>query len=249
MVARIGAIELQGDYRYEPGAVRPHRFRMILPEADAAELERLLAPSLRRDRGFLARTLGIGKPEIPDWLTQRFMDGTVEIGELTVGSTLLTGVRSRVRWNGPEVEFAGVEAKLANGSAYGRLNVNLLGRLPAYRMDFRLDSIDFEGGKIDADGIAETSGTGSELLTRIRSDGSFVGRGLEIGKTASGCYRLTWPQLRFTELQLMVGSDLFIGRGSTQDDGRLLLQLSSGPKQMRITGPLAQLVVEPPLAP
>jgi len=116
-------------------------------------------------------------------------------------------------------------------------------------MDFRLDSIDFEGGKIDADGTAETSGIGRELLAKIRSDGSFVGRGLEIGKTASGCYRLEWPQLRFTELQLTVGSDLFIGRGSTQDDGRLLLQLSSGPKQMRITGPLAQLVVEPPLAP
>jgi len=249
MVARVGAIDLQGDYRYEPGAVRPHRFRVIVPQADATELERLLTPSLRRDHGFLARTLGIGKPEIPDWLAERFMDGTVEIGKLSVGSTLLTGVKSRVRWNGPLVEFAGLEAKLGNGVAYGRLKMNLLGRVPVYNMDFRLDSIDFEGGKIDADGTAETSGIGRELLAKIRSDGSFVGRGLEIGKTASGCYRLEWPQLRFTELQLTVGSDLFIGRGSTQDDGRLLLQLSSGPKQMRITGPLAQLVVEPPLAP
>ena len=51
-------------------------------------------------------------------------------------------------------------------------------------------------------------------------------------------------RLRLTELQMQVGSDLYIGRGATQDDGRLLLQLSSGAKQMRLTGPLAQLVVE-----
>ena len=177
------------------------------------------------------------------------MEGTVEIGELTAGDTVLTGVRSRIRWSATRVEFNGLEARLGNGVGYGRLIVNLLGRNPAYRMDYKLDSMDFEGGKIDAEGVLETSGTGRELLTRIRSEGSFAARGLEISKTASGCYRLEWPRVRLTELQLMVGSELFIGRGATQDDGRLLLQLSSGAKQMRIAGPLAQLVIEQPLAP
>src|SRR4030095_3915567 len=133
--------------------------------------------------------------------------------------------------------------------AYGRLIVNVLGRAPSYRADFHLDSIDFEGGKIDADGTLETSGMGRDLISRIRSDGSVMGRGLEIGKIAAGCYRLEGPKLRFTELQLMVGPDLYIGRGASQDDGRLLLQLSSGAKQIRITGPLAQLALEQPLAP
>ena len=55
---------------------------------------------------------------------------------------------------------------------------------------------------------------------------------------------LEGPRLRLTELQLQVGPDLFIGRGSMQDDGRLLLQLSSGARQLRVTGTLAQLVVE-----
>ena len=89
-----------------------------------------------------------------------------------------------------------------------------------------------------------TSGTGSQLLPRIRSQGSFTGRGFDIGQTASGCYLLEGPRLRLTELQLQVGPDLFVGRGAMQDDGRLLLQLSSGARQLRVTGTLAQLVVE-----
>jgi len=45
--------------------------------------------------------IGIGKAEIPDWLVQRFVEGTVDIGALTIGETTLDGVRSRVRWDGP----------------------------------------------------------------------------------------------------------------------------------------------------
>jgi hypothetical protein len=244
MIARIGAIDLQGDYRYEPGAVRPHKVRLSIAKADASELERLLAPALRRDPGFLARALGIGKAEIPEWLAQRFVEGTVDIGTLTIGDTIVSGVRSRVRWDGARIEFANAEAHLENGSGYGRLRVDLLGRTPSYRLDYHADSVDFKGGKVDADGVIETSGMGRELMARLRSEGSFTGRGFDFCRSATGCYRLEGSRLRLTELQMQVGSELYIGRGSTQDDGRLLLQLSSGAKQMRITGPLAQLVVE-----
>jgi hypothetical protein len=244
MIARVGAVEVQGDYRYEPGAVRPHRFRLTIPEIDAAELERLLMPTLRRDQGFFARTLGIGKAEIPAWMAARSMDGTVQIGKLTVGERELNQVRTRVRWSGARVDLLGVEAQVENGHAYGRVSGDLTGRAPVYRIDFHLDGLDFEGGKIDADGAIGTSGTGNELLSRLHSEGSFTGRGLDIGKAASGCYRLDGARLRLTDLQLQVGPDLFIGRGVMQDDGRLLLQLSSGARQLRVTGTLAQLAVE-----
>jgi len=244
MIARVGLADIGGDYRYEPGAIRPHRFHFTIPAIDAAELERLLMPSLRRDQGFLARTLGFGKAEIPEWLAQRYMDGTVQIGELTVGDTVFTKVRSRVRWSGARMEAGDIQAQVENGAAYGRLLLDLTGRVPVYGASFHLDAVDFRGGKIDADGAIQAKGTGADLLAGMRSEGSFNGRALDIGKTASGCYRLEWPRLRFTELQLMVGPDLFIGRGATQDDGRLLLQLSSGAKQMKMTGTLAQLAVE-----
>ena len=244
MVARVGPADIAGDYRYEPGAVRPHRFRLTIPAIDAAELERLLMPTLRRNQGFLARTLGIGKTGIPDWLAQRFMDGTVQIGELTIGDTVFDRVQSRVRWNGASVDLGDIEVQVENGAAYGRVLVDLTGRAPVYRTNFHLDSVDFQGGKIDAEGVIHAAGTGADLLAGIHSDGSFTGRALDICKTASGCYRLEWPRLRFTELQLMIGPDLFTGRGATLGDGRVLLQLSSGAKQMKVTGTLAQLIVE-----
>src|SRR5262249_14015176 len=50
--ARLGAIALTGEYRWEPVATRPHKFRIAIPEADGFELERLLAPTLARERGF-----------------------------------------------------------------------------------------------------------------------------------------------------------------------------------------------------
>ncbi len=226
MVARVGTVDLQGEYRYEPGAIHPHRFRLIIPEIDAAELERLLMPTLRRNEGFFERTLGIGKAEVPDWLTTRYIDGTVQVGSLRFGETELSGVHARVRWSGARVDLLGVEASVENGAVYGRVSADLAGRVPVYRMDFHLDSFDFEGGKIDADGVIGTSGSGSELLSRMRSQGSFSGRGLDIGQTASGCYLIEGLRLRLTELQLQVGPDLFIGRGAMQDDGHLLLQLS-----------------------
>ena len=62
----------------------------------------------------------------------------------------------------------------------------------------------------------------NELLTRVRSEGSFTGRGFDFCRSATGCYRLESQRLRLTELQMLVGSDLFIGRGATQDDPRLI---------------------------
>ena len=85
---------------------------------------------------------------------------------------------------------------------------------------------------------------GQEKNAAIALICSVANRALDISKTASGCYRLEWPRVRLTELQMQVGSDLFIGYGATQDDGRLLLELSSGAKQMRVSGALAQLAVE-----
>lgn len=244
IVARAGAAEVSGDYRYEPGAPRPHRFRLTVPRIDAAALERLLMPTLRRDQGFFARTLGFGKPEVPQWLATRFMDGTIHIGALTFGAGELHDLRARIRWSGVRVDLLDAEARLENGTAYGRLTANLAARLPSYRLSYHLDSLDFNGGKVDADGSLETAGLGPELLSNVHAEGSFSGRELELCKSASGCYRLDWPRLRLTELQMRMGPDLYIGRGGTQEDGRLLFELSSGSRQMRVSGTLGQLTVE-----
>ena len=69
-------------------------------------------------------------------------------------------------------------------------------------------------------------------------------------KTMSGSYKFAWsrnqPWLQLSELQLATGAEVFTGRGATQDDGRLLVQLSSGTREMRVSGSLAQLHIDEP---
>ncbi len=58
--ARAGAISFTGEYRWEPDTLRPHKFTIAMGDVDAAELERVLAPSLlRASADFWLRTLGL----------------------------------------------------------------------------------------------------------------------------------------------------------------------------------------------
>jgi hypothetical protein len=50
--------------------------------------------------------------------------------------------------------------------------------------------------------------------------------------------------LRFTELELATAEEALTGRGETQADGRLVLILSNGSREMRMTGTLAKLRVD-----
>ena len=64
----------------------------------------------------------------------------------------------------------------------------------------------------------------------------------------SGCYVFEWakpgPHLRFTDLQMSTDGELFLGRGALQDDGRLLIQVSNGTRQLNVTGTLARLQLD-----
>jgi hypothetical protein len=69
-------------------------------------------------------------------------------------------------------------------------------------------------------------------------------------ESVAGGYDLVWsqptPLLRFTGLQLVAGDDTYTGQGATQPDGRLSILLSSGVKEMRMSGTLAELRVDQP---
>ena len=45
-------------------------------------------------------------------------------------------------------------------------------------------------------------------------------------------------------MSLRTEDETYTGRGATQDDGRLLILLTSGAKEMRMSGTLAKLKVE-----
>ena len=247
--ASVGRIEAQGEYRYEPDLQRPHRVRLQFAELDAGELERVLAPVLRRG-GLIQRAFRFGKAPEPDWLHKLHVDGTLQAGALKVGGTQVDRLRARLMWDALKVELANIQAGLDHGSITGALAVNLRGIRPSYRLDSRLRAMEFRSGKIDTETVLQTSGTGLELLENLKAEGTFSGRAMEFAelpplKTVSGAFKFAWrakaPRLELTDLQLATGAELFTGKGAIQDDGRLLVQLSSGAKEMRVSGTLAQL--------
>lgn len=216
--ATAGNIAVQGEYRYEPRAARPHHVRLAIADLNAAELEKVLMPTLRRRSGLLARALSFGRAPVPEWLATRRMDGAVQIGALTLGETRLEKLRGHLLWSGPRVDLAIQQARFENGSLAGHMRVNLRGVRPGYRLAAKLKDVDCKAGRVTAETRLETSGVGAELLAKLR--------------------------LEFSDLHLIAGGEVYTGKGATQPDGTLLVELSSGSREMRVTGTLAQLKME-----
>ena len=88
------------------------------------------------------------------------------------------------------------------------------------------------------------------MLANLKSEAAFTGSALDFGaaplwQTVSGSCNLAWsPHLRVTGISLKTEEDTYTGRGNTLDDGRLLIQLTNGAKEMRMVGPIARLKVE-----
>ena len=251
--ASIGGLVLQGDYRYEPGAVRPHRIRVAMENVDAEELERLLMPTLQRSRGLIARALSFGRAPVPDWLRNRRVDGSISVGKVTFAGLELHKLRGRLFWTGTSVVLSDVTLGVENGSIEGRLFVDLRGGDPVYRLASRVKSLEWNGGKFDGEAAFNTNGTGAALLANLRSEGSFKGRDfgdepLDQFDSVAGCYVLEWakpvPRFRLTEVQMSGGGELYLGGGVMQEDGRLLIQVSNGTRQLSVKGTLARLQLD-----
>jgi hypothetical protein len=245
------AMAFEGDYRYSPGANRPDRMRLFLPEVQLADLERFLLPALTRQQGFLARALRLEAGRTPDWLTARSVDGFVQIKNVKAGDGALGSVRTRLVWTGSNVELAGLESKLDGMVGSGRLVVNLAGASPRYKLTGRLNGVDYHGGTLDLDGILETSGIGTALALNAKSDGSFSGANIVIAADTevdemNGDYRVepsaSGPRLTLSRLQIVQGVETLHGQGASQADGHLVLELTtSGRKAVRMSGMLLPL--------
>ncbi|MGO9262770.1 MAG: hypothetical protein ACLQU1_41805 [Bryobacteraceae bacterium] len=242
--AQAGGLAFTGDYRYEPGTARPHRPRLRLTEADAAAIETELAPTLVRG-GLIARALG--RTRLPDWLKQWNMDGSIQIDDLTLAGSHLTGVRAHVLWDAGRVELDGLQARMDRAALSGRLAVNLRGASPSYRLTAKAKGLSWQSGKVDAEGTIEASGTGAQLAANLVSAGTFTGTALDFGsltwRSVSGSYQLG-PRMRLTGLKLRTEDETYTGRGTTLEDGRMVIVLNDGSKDLRMSGTLARLRVE-----
>ena len=248
---QAGKLAFTGDYRYEPGVARPHRLRVRAENWDAADLEAELMPTLRRSTNLIARALG--RPMVTDWLRQRNLDATVQVDDFLVAGAHLENFRTRVLWDVARVQLEGIQAQLDRALLTGRLEVNLRGSRPNYRLTSKIKGMSWQSGRVDVDSELETFGTGMQLLTNATAEGTFSGGEIEVGtlpplRSVAGTYSFSWwqagPRLRLTGLNLRTEDETFTGRGATQDDGRLVILLTNGAREMRMSGTLAKLKVE-----
>jgi hypothetical protein len=248
--AKVGAVAFTGDYRYEPLALRPHRFHIDVAKADAGELQRIFAPALVRERGFLARTLRLGAAPAPDWLRNRRADGTMSIGALTLaGDTEVHVEGARVLWDGSLVRFLRLNARMDSATFKGELALNVAGPAPHYRFEGKLEDVAYKGGHVDFEGRLDAEGSGAEIVNSAHAEGCLHARSISFApdaefRAAKGCFEMSMSasttgagmRWKFPGIEVLQGGDSFYGTGATQADGRVVLDLTNrNSRQVRYT--------------
>jgi hypothetical protein len=256
MRIRVGVLEGEGEYRYEPKALRPHRFRLAIGEADAAEIERLLAPTLRRRGGLLARALRFGRVPVPEWMAARRAEGSLSFGSLSLAGVEFARVRTRIVWDGAGIELSDLQGRMGPARVEeGGGTIGLRGAAPVYQLFAKWTGLDWHAGSMAGESMMRTSGSGLELLANLRSSGIFRGNGLIVPPAADparvkGAYEVRWsdsgPRIRLAALRVSTPTEAYTGHGRTTLDGRLLVELTSGERELRMTGTLARLNMEMP---
>ena len=252
---KAGKLSFSGDYRYEPGAARPHRLRLRAEQVSAAALEDELLPTLRRSTGLIARALG--RTAAPAWLKERAVEGTVQIDDFVISGSHLENFRGRIFWNGDHADIDGLRARLGHAAIDGKLSIGLQGARPSYRFSGQVKGLSWQSGTLDAEGTILASGTGLQLLGGLASKGTFAGTSVELGgatmRGISGDYSLAWiddaPRWQITDLTLRTEDQVvYTGHGNTQEDGQLLIVVSNGSREMRVSGTIAKLKFDEPVA-
>lgn len=246
--AKAGTIGFTGDYRWEPAATRPHKFHLAIPAVDAAELQRVLMPSLVRDRGFFARTLRFGDAPVPEWLQGRRADGTVSIGSLTFGDTKVVVDNARLLWDAAQVRMLGLSAHVDGAALAGDLNIDLTGHTPHYRFEGKVSDVAYKEGSLDFEGSLDADGAGPEILASAHAEGRVRGRSIMFSpdaefRTASACFEASeqsaGERWKLSSVEVTQGADTYTGSGVTQTDGRLVLDLLSRGRAVRYSTLLA----------
>ncbi|MEO8025567.1 MAG: hypothetical protein ABI823_03810, partial [Bryobacteraceae bacterium] len=238
--ARAGKVGFEGEYRQIGNR---SRLDLAIESVNAADLERLLIPSLARQQGFFARTLRIGRIESPEWLKTRHLDAALAIEELIAGDYSGSIEKALVKWDGAKIRITNIDGLIENTAIAGILNVDLSGRVPKYSFQGKAMDATYHGGRLEFEGKLETEGLGSQLLAGARAEGTVKGRALTFApdtelRTVSGQFEVSvgasGPKWRLQNVEASQGTDLLRGEGGTQADGKLVVELM-GRKPLRVT--------------
>ncbi len=159
----VGGIEATGEYRYEIGVPHPHRFQLKVVSANAADLETMLLPALKRGN-ILTYAFNFGRAPQPGWLVDMHAEGAIQVGSLTVAGTPISNLRGNLVWDGTEVSFTGIAGRVADSPFSGTAKIHLAARQPRYEVTGNLSGFAWQGGTLTAIGGFHTFGTGADLL-------------------------------------------------------------------------------------
>jgi AsmA family len=162
------------------GVVVPQaRVDVHFASASFASLERLLEFSSRPE-SFLSRTFRFARQPLPGWLRSRHLEGSLGIGELSVGPLTATNVRSNVTWNGENIALRDLRANLRGGRLFGSLDVGFGAAGPEYNLPGYIEDIETPAGKLSAEFDLRAAGSGNQLPQSLKCNGTIEARGLEM---------------------------------------------------------------------
>jgi hypothetical protein len=244
IVGKLGELAFSGSY--EARGNLPARFILAIPEVNAEEWDRVLAPTLARaGPGFLDRTLRRAAP-IPAWLGSRRAEGTITIGSATAGDWRARGVKAQVQWDGAAVHLTNVAAQIGAATFAGELDLDLATPATKYHLAGIIHGVPYRGGVLDLTGTADAEGSGTQLLQTVSAEGTVEGRNIAFApeadfRTFGAGFQMQpigiAPRWKLSNVETPQG----LGAGSTQEDGQLILTLG----QLRHSAPLFPQVVPP----
>jgi len=229
-----GGLTAQGEYHYNPSADHPHQFKLTIPTADAAAIEKLTLPALRRGN-FFTYAFNFGRTPQPDWLRDMHADGTLQIGALNIADAALTQIQTHVLWDASSLRLTEIKARWAAATVSGVLTADLSGRDPAYEAEGNIRNFAWRSGTVGAEVSLSTSGTGAELLNRLRAKGALEAKSLDLSpatsvQSLSGPFELTMdskgPRLRSSALTAGPKGAELQGTAEPADNGHVILKLA-----------------------
>jgi hypothetical protein len=184
------------------------------------------------------------------------LEGDVLIQHLLVENAVTGPLACHFVWRGSTLEFTSLNMQLPSaGTLQASGTVDLASYAPAYKFDAQLRGLLWHGGVLDATATFQTMGAGADLLRHSQAAGTFTGYDVALSsesvlKQVTGNFDLSfdggWPNLRLTQIQAEDAENSWSGSGTTQSDGRLILDLERAGQQRRIVSSLEPL---PPVAP
>ncbi len=260
LTAILGSRAVHAAYRYNLLARHPEHLRVEFPTADLSELQALFAPNkqnagLWTRLGFLRRSLGINP--LPTWLTARNLEGDLVVDGLLAGGQPLGGLSTHFLWQGANLQLTSLALKLAQGRISAQGAVDLSPYLPQWNFEAKAFDYPWGGGSLSAEGKFSSAGAGKDLLRNLAAQGSFTGQDLALSandnfEDVSGLFRFSfadgWPDLRLSGILAVENGDRWRGDGSTQSDGKLLVDLVHEGRQVHFVSSLTGESVSAPLS-